>query len=122
MAVLAHAPDLLPDADRTTTLVNALRHADFYGGLTQALDEVPDHHPPEVVDALLKGTLERSGEVAVHFAAMLFHLHGRASEPFDWAQRPFFLRFQTDDRREREQAFRDLCAACGIDAGAYLRL
>lgn len=120
MAVLSHARDLMPDAGRTASLVAALRDAGFYGGLTQALDEVAASHPPEVVDALLRGALARSGEVAVHFAAMLLYLHGKAAEPFDWAQRPFFLRFGTEDRGEREAAFRDLCDRCGIDAGAYL--
>jgi len=120
MAVMAHAPDLLSEGERTKALVAALREADLYGGLTQALARVASHHPPEVVDALLRGTLARSGEVAVHYAAMLFHIHGRAKEPFDWEQRPFFLRFHTEDRREREEAFRELCVACGIDGSEYL--
>jgi hypothetical protein len=51
---------------------------------------------------------------------MLAFLHGKASEPFDWQQRPFFLRFHTEDRREREAVFRELCAKLGIDAGACL--
>jgi hypothetical protein len=120
MAVLSHAPDLVPDAGRTAALVAAPRDAGFYGGLTQALDQVAAYHPPQVVDKLLRGALARDGEVAVHFAAMLLYLHGKAAEPFEWAQRPFFLRFGSNDRSEREAAFRDLCGRCGIDAGAYL--
>jgi len=120
MAVLSHAPELASDGERTAALVAALRDAEFYGGLTQALEEAEAHHPPEVVDALLRGALARSGEVAVHFAAMLAYLHGQAKEPFDWAQRPFFLRFHTEERREREEAFRELCARLGIGTSGYL--
>ena len=90
------------------------------GGLSEALDEVEEVHPPSVVEALLRGALERDGEVAVHFAAMLMFLHGKAGEPVDWAQRPFFLRFHTTDRAEREAVFRELCETIGVDASRYL--
>lgn len=120
LAVLSYAPDLVSEAGRTASVVAALRDAAFYGGLTQALAEVETRHPPEVVDALLRGALAREGEVAVHFAAMLCYVHGRTAEPFDWGERPFFLRFRTEDRRERETAFRELCARLGIDARPYL--
>lgn len=120
LAVLSHAPALVSEAERTASVVAALRDAAFYGGLTQALAEVETRHPPEVVDALLRGALAREGEVAVHFAAMLCYVHGRTAEPFDWDERPFFLRFHTEDRQAREAAFRDLCARLGLDAGPYL--
>jgi hypothetical protein len=58
--------------------------------------------------------------VAVHFAALLFFLHGKAPEPFDWGQRPFFLRFQTTERGDRSAVLRELCVAIGFDAGKYL--
>lgn len=29
--------------------------------------------------------------------------------------RPFFLRFHTEDRAEREQAYRELCGRLGVD-------
>ena len=87
----------------------------------EAIDEAAEFHPPGVVEALLDGALHRDGEAAVHFAALLFFLHGKAAEPFDWGQRPFFLRFQTADRRERSTVFRVLCATIGVDAGKYLR-
>ncbi|MCL4205573.1 MAG: hypothetical protein KJ000_24090 [Pirellulaceae bacterium] len=112
-AVLRYAPDLVTDQERIAALVQSLRDAEFYGGLSQTLDHVAVFHPPEVVEALLRGVLERAGEVAVHFAAMLAFIHGQAAEPFDMDQRPFFLRFNTDDRAERESAFRELCARLG---------
>jgi hypothetical protein len=115
MAVTRHAPQLVPDDTRLDSLLKALRTAEFYGGLSQALDEVEENHPPEVMDELLRGLLEREGGVAVHFAAMLFYLHGKATEPFDWAHRPFFLRFHTDDPGERLAVYQELCLILGID-------
>ena len=115
MAVHTYAPELLTNQQRTESLVTALEQAVTYGGLTQALLEVQDFHPPEVIQALLRGLTERDGATAVHFAAMLYFLHGKAPEPFDWEQRPFFLRFNTDDPVEREQVTRELCGVLGVD-------
>lgn len=120
MAVARHAPGLVPADERSATLVAALEGAEFYGGLTQALAQVEDFHPPEIVDALFRGALVRDGGTAVHFAAMLMFLHGKAKTSFDWDQRPFFLRFNTDCRPEREAAFGELCAKVGVDARQYL--
>jgi hypothetical protein len=52
---------------------------------------------------------------------MLTFLHGKADEPFDWEQRPFFLRFHTEVRSEREAVFHELCERIGVDAGKYLK-
>jgi hypothetical protein len=120
MAIARHAPALTSDAERSDLLVAALKGADFYGGLSQALDQAAAFHPPAVLDALFRGLLERSGEVAVHFAALLAYLHDAASEPFDMEQRPFFLRFATPDRAAREAAFRDLCVRIGVDPARWL--
>lgn len=119
-AVLRYAPELVSEAEKTAHLIDALRTATFYAGLTQALDHVAEFHPPEVVAELFRGTLAREGEVAVSFAGLLMFIHGKAPERFDWSQRPFFLRFATANRLEREAAFRDLCEDIGVDAGEYL--
>lgn len=113
MAVLRDAPHIVPaDAGgtgaRTRALMKALATAEFYGGLSQALDEVESFHPPAVMDALWRGLRERDGGTAVHFAAMLTYLHGAATEPFDWAQRPFFLTLHTEDAAERAAAIAEL--------------
>jgi hypothetical protein len=84
-------------------------------------DEAEEFHPPGVVETLFRGALNRDGEAAVHFAALLFFLHGKADEPFDWNHRPFFLRFNTDDRKERIAVFRELCEIVGVDPKQYLR-
>lgn len=121
LAVLRHAPQIAGVVEQIAALVRALEHAPFYDGLTQALDQVEQVHPPSVVDALFRGVLAREGEVAVHFAAMLMFLFGKAEEPFDFGQRPYFLRFHTDDPTEREVMLRDLCGRVGVSAERYLQ-
>jgi len=119
-AVTRFAPHLISAAARTASLVAALESAEFYGGLTQTLLEVQEHHPPEVIEALLHGALDREGEMACHFAARLFFLHGKASSAFDWEHRPFFLRFNTADRPAREAVFCELCAKIGVNPAKFL--
>ena len=115
MAVADYAPELVPDDERTASLIAALKSGEIYGGLTQALDQIESFHPPAVVDALFRGVLKREGNIAVHFAAMLTFLHGKASSAFDWDQRPFFLKFDTDDPAERRRLFQELCERIGLD-------
>jgi len=81
--------------------------------------QVEEHHPPPVIEALFRGALVRKGDIAVHFAAMLMFLHGRAAEAFDWDQRPFYLTFHTEDPAERAAAFRELCARVGVESSAH---
>ncbi len=113
MAVSRFAPQLIPTDKKVASLVAALETGEFYGGLTQAMQQVEHLHPPEVIDALFRGILQRSGDVACHFAAMLLFLHGKADEPFDWNHRPFFLRFNTENRAERQAAFQELVKRTG---------
>ncbi|MBL9199769.1 MAG: hypothetical protein JNL39_04640 [Opitutaceae bacterium] len=119
-AVLRHAPRLVSDAERTAALVAALEGSDTYGGLTQALAQVEEFHPPAIVDALLRGVLTRTDGPPVHFAAMLMFIHGKAKSAFDWDRRPFFLEFNTDDGEKRRALFRDLCSKIGVDPAPYL--
>lgn len=121
MAVARYAPDLLSDEEQTAAIVRALQSAQFYEGLSEALDQAEEHHPPAVIDALLRGMIERDGDVAVHFAALVLYLHGKADSSFDMAQRPFFLTFNTPDRDERMRAFRELCRKVGLDPELYMR-
>ncbi len=115
MAVHSHAPELMTERQRIDSLVQALEQAEIYGGLTQALLEVEDFHPPEVIQTLLRGLMDRDGGTACHFAGMLYFLHGKAKSAFDWDHRPFFLRFNTPDMEEREKAVRELCETIGAD-------
>jgi len=118
---MRHIPEDVDSADREKLLLHTLNTAGLYDGLSQAIDEAAEFHPPVVVEALIRGTLNRDGEAAVHFAALLFYIHGKAAEPFDWNQRPFFLRFNTADRAERQAVFRELCQTIGVDVTKYLR-
>jgi len=120
-AAREHAAEEEDPGEREGLLIHSLENHLIFGGLSQSLDEVEDFHPPAVIDALFRGALNRDGEAAVHFAAMLFFLHGKADEPFDWNHRPFFLKFHATDRAEREKAFRELCDTVGVDPAKYLR-
>jgi hypothetical protein len=116
-----YSEQTLDPAEREALLLQSLKNDVFFGGLSQALDEVEEFHPPAVIDALLRGALHREGDVAVHFAAMLYFLHGKSREAFDWDHRPFFLRFNTPDTDERQAAFRELCETIGVDSRKYLK-
>jgi len=108
------------DGERLLGICRALEDAAFFDGLSEALEAAEAYHPPEVSDLLLRALLRREGEVAVHVAALLCFLHGQAKEPFDWEQRPFFLRFAEADGALRRAAFRDLCARIGRDPAPFL--
>ena len=114
MAVKRFAPHLVSDQEHTASLVEALQTAVFYGGLSEAIDEAAENHPRPVIEALQEGLIEREGEVAVHFAALLTYIYGKADSPFDWTQRPFFLRFHTEDRKERQALYRELAERIGM--------
>ena len=120
VAVTRFAPDLITDNERSQSIIYALQKTEIFSGFSNVLDEVEKYHPKEVKEALIKGLLNRKGDVAVHFAAMLFYLFGEAKEPFDWKQRPFFLRFKTEDRKERVEVFRELCQKLKISPEKYL--
>lgn len=111
----------LPREDRERLIIQSLDGDNLLDGLGAALDEVAEFHPPRVVEALFRGALRRPGEAAVNFAAMLFFLHGKATEPFDMKQRPFFLRFNTEIRHKRVEVFCEMCEQLGVDPAQYLR-
>lgn len=117
-AVLRYAPELATDPERTASLVSSLRSARLYEGLTQALLQVEEFHPPAVIDALLEGVLARDGATAGEFAALLLYLHGQAESPLAWEHRPFRLRFLDGDR---PALFLELCALIGVAPEKYLR-
>ena len=122
LAVTRFAPDLITENERSQSLTDALQTTEIFSGLSQVLLEVERYHPEEVKEALIKGLLTRKGDVAAHFAAMLFYLFGETNEPFDMKQRSFFLRFNTEDRKERVKIFRELCQKLKIKSEKYLCL
>lgn len=118
-AIMRMAPELVSAETQVESIVEALESAVIYGGLSQTLDLVERIHPPEVIDALLKGVVRREGEVACHFAAMLMFLHGKAKDAFDWDHRPFYLEFNTEDQDHRWKMFLELCERIGVDPSRY---
>jgi hypothetical protein len=120
LAVTQYAPHLLSSSDLIRVIVDALKRTDIFGGLSQALDQVSEFHPPEVVLELFKGVLARKGDVAILFAAMLSYIYGKSDDPFDMKQRPFFLRFNTEVLAERHEAFLELCERIGVNPDDYL--
>jgi hypothetical protein len=120
VAVTRFARNLVTDNERSQIITDALQNAEIFGGLSQVLNEVDRYHPEGVKEALIKGLLNRKGDVAVHFAAMLFYLYGEAKETFDMKQRPFFLRFNTEDGKERIEVFLEICQKLKINPEKYL--
>ena len=120
IAVTRFATKLISDNERSHALIGALRTAEIFSGLSQALDEIEEYHPKEIKETLIEGLLNREGEVAVLFAGMLFFIYGKATEAFDWDQRPFFLSFNTENKTERMQAFLELCKQLEINPEKYL--
>jgi len=120
IAVARFAPKLISDRQKTQSLVRILQNEKIFDGLSQALDEVEEYHPEEITEELIKGLLSREGEVAVLFAAMLFYIYGKAKEPFDMNQRPFFLTFNTKNKIERLSAFLELCKQLKINPEKYI--
>jgi len=119
-AVRDFAPGLVCEKEHTKSLIAALTGSESGVGIIQALLEVEEFHPPDVVDALFRGVLIRDGKTAVHFAAMLMFVRGKANSSFDWDQRPLFLKFNTKVTAEREAAFRELCDKLSVDGTRYL--
>jgi len=109
------------DDQRERVLIEALKSSEIFGGLSQALDQIETFHPDSVIEELLRGLLVRNSE-AVNFAGMLFFIFGKSDTPFDWNLRPFFLKFNTDNRVEHEKAFIELCNILGLDSTKYLEI
>jgi hypothetical protein len=107
--------------DREAAVVAGLEGAELMSGLSVALDLATELRTKAIVEALFRAALAGDGETAVHAAARLAYIHGKAREAFDWELRPLFLRFNSQDRGERTRAFRELSALCGVDAAPYLR-
>ena len=55
LAVARIAPELVSHKERAETLVHAIETATLMDGLSGAIDQAAEFHPPAVVDALLRG-------------------------------------------------------------------
>ena len=119
MAVLRFAPELVSNQVKTRVLVKALKSASFFDGFSITLNIVSEYHPEEVIQELFHGLIYREGEIAVHFAAMLFYIFGKAETIFDEEHRNFFLKFNTSILSERKLVFKELCEKINVDYMDY---
>lgn len=115
IAVLDYSGNLIPESERTAALVAALENGQIGKGLAEALRAAEKFHPPEVVDALLRGILKR--KEALLFAGTVMYIHGLAKSSYDNDLRPAYIRFAGP---EKQQAFRELCGRIGVDPDRYL--
>lgn len=115
IAVLDYSGDLVPAGERAAALVAALEKGQIGKGLAEALRAAEKFHPPEVVDALLRGILTR--KEALLFAGTVMYIHGLAKSSYDNDLRPAYIRFAGP---EKQQAFRELCGRIGVDPDRYL--
>lgn len=69
---------------------------------------------PRVKRALLDCARTADATTRVNAAALLMYLCGQAAEPFDWNQRPFFLRFGEENPKERRAALKELREKTGL--------
>jgi hypothetical protein len=74
-----------------------------------------EQHPtPGVKEASLERARTGDSVTRVNCAALLLFLCGQAAEPFEWTQRPFFLRFGSEDEGELVAAWTDLKERTGL--------
>ena len=112
-AIVRVAPQLISNDEQLTELLQRVDECDAYKGLDLTLQQLEANHPPSIVEAMLRRIVRDPGVVAVHYAALLLYLFDKASSPFDWEKRPFFLRFNAGDEADRRQAFVELCEQLG---------
>lgn len=118
-AVARVAPHLIPNDEQLSELLQRVDECDAYKGLDLTLQQIESMHPPKIIEAMLYRIVRDPGVVAVHFAAMLLYLNGKAASAFDWEQRPFYLRFNAGDEVDRRQAFIELCDQLGHASHPY---
>lgn len=93
-------------AELEEQLIQAVMQGDY---------EIAEYMPTmRVKKALLDSILEIVSEKRVSAAAFLLYLCGQTSEPFDWDQRPFFLRFSGENFGEIQKAWVELRKRAGL--------
>jgi hypothetical protein len=108
MAITEHAADLIAAEQRTAAIIAVLREAPLLMGLHLALRQLATFHPPEIINELLQATIQREGDAAMHCAAHLLVIHGKATSAFDEPHRDFLTRFVTKDPAKRLAAHDEL--------------
>lgn len=103
-------------------ILEALDRATILNGMTKTLAFARKHLSATIVRKLLWCAEHGNDDVRVHAAALVHHLFRRAKSDFDWDKRPFYLRFASNDARERHAAYLELCQDIGVDPNALERI
>jgi hypothetical protein len=109
------ARGLLADSIIEATIVNALKTTTILDGMVKTLAFAAEHSSPPVLRSLLNCAIHGNDDIRVHAAALVHFLYGGSSSSFDMNFRPFYLRFASKNRQERQDAYRELCVKIGID-------
>lgn len=110
----ARAADGRDDASIEDSLVRSIEQAHSLSELSQPLDLAERYPTARVKKALLDCARLGNAEIRVNAAAMLMFICGQAKEPFDWEQRPFFLKFGTDKTAELRECWHELRKRTGV--------
>lgn len=115
LALVMHAADHLTEEEACGVLLPILKEKGIHDGLTGALLVIEDFHPAPVIEALLDAARDRDGAVAIACAAMLLYLHGLASSPHGFDDRPFLVRFlEASERAAAHDELRAKIAAASV--------
>ena len=114
LAITQYAGEIFSPEERSAAIISALKEAPLIKGLTAALRQIPQFHPPEIIAQLLDSALHREGESAIHCAAMVLFLHGKADSIFDNAHMSFLTRFCLKAPGARAAAYEELCQRIGV--------
>lgn len=106
---------LLDESAIEKVIVDALDRTTILDGMVKTLSFATAYPTPAVRSKLLSCALHGNDDIRVHAAALVHFLYGGSSEPFDWAFRPFYLQFGSEDRDVRRSAYLDLCAKIGVE-------
>lgn len=103
------------DPGNTTKELNTELEEQLIQAVMQGDYQMAESMPTmRVKKALLDSVLEVDREIRVSAAAFLLYICGQTSEPFDWNQRPFFLRFGEESGEELKQAWQELRKRAGL--------
>ena len=104
--VLLHDPDPELEAELEELVIQAV---------AQGYYDMAEHLPTQrVKQALLDFAREGERTTRGLAAAMLLYLCGQAPEPYDWSQRPFFLRFAEGGPEAIRAAWEELRQRVGL--------
>ncbi len=96
-------------AEREAQAISAIERAAVRSGIGHAVELAINCNTPDVRRTVLNQARTASDSTTrVHMAALLYFLCGKSKEPFDWAHRPYFLRFNDDNTADFRAAWTEL--------------